>query len=1289
MPPKKKLVEHREEDELDREREITEPIESSPGSSASSVSTRASSLSTRSYGSLTSDQLEQILATNQKAMLEASHQSMTALLATLSPLSSGAGSVAARVPQIKVPKWTDEETPFEYFGKFEKALKHNGVDKSSWGHLLPVYLAGRAQAALAQVDSESLDDYEAVKKILLESLGDTPACADRKWWTLSRQAGEEPGQFYLRVRSTGLRKLHGLNSREEIVEHVVLSRFLSLLPSDCYSSVISKQPKTGMEAARLVQEFEETRTFSRRRQPWKQDSNHHSHYSGRREQGGGNSSGGGANNASPKEGVVAQNPSASGSQPSAGKNGRVEKTGRKPITCYGCGEPGHIRPNCPNRVRRVGSPVSDPLMDWLAGSAIKGLKVDTGADRSVVSAEYVPKSAYLKKTVILDSWQGKQFSKHRVAKLLVKVGEVEVAAEFAVADVLDCPALLGNDLGAAMRMQLLSMVLERAKVAHKEGGQEVVQPNVTPMPVEETEVEPVRSTRAQVGKERVEDEQDELASAQSECTPIPLSDIYDFPDSYFEDDPVPVAVDDLSDWPKGGCGTALPLPKLDTDGEGVEKLVREQQADSTLGKLLALGKKSEKGYGFENGVLVQRTEDSLGDEVQRIVVPEGRRLQVLQLGHSHATAGHFGFKKTFSRISLHFLWPRMWGQVKQFVRSCAGCQRAARNANSRAPLQPLPCVGEPFSKVAFDIVGPLPKSKSGYRYILTMMCLFSKFPEAIPLKRVDNESVLEAMVEIFSRHGLPKEMLTDQGSVFTSKLTRKMCKIFEIHKVQTSPYHPQSDGALERWHACLKGMLKRSEMELKEWDKHLKYLLFAYRDTPHCVTGFSPFTLLFGRNVRGPLELLSSAWLESDGDEFNVYEWLNTVKGRMAEMAEVVSDREMRAKTEMKKYYDRSAKMKSFSVGQMVLVRKPGLHAKFGDFWEGPYQVEARISPVTYKVQVPGKPKLCRVLHCNMLKLWTTPAGRIHRVATITEEDEVEQSQGLILAREGFEPSAVEQSQLDKVLSKYPDVLNPEPGRTEVLALQINTEGHTPVSSHPYRIAPRWKEEVKAQLDQLLQLGIIRPSVSPWSSSVVTVKKKDGGVRICIDFRAVNAVTQPDPYQMPLNEEILDRLASARFISKVDLNKGFHQIPIHKEDCAKTAFCTPWGKFEFTGMPFGLRNGPAVFQRLMDQLLHEDKEVAQVYIDDIAIFSDSWEAHCRDIDRVLGRLKRAGLTANTSKCRWGQTKCEFLGHIVGEGKVSPAELKVKAVREFCQPKTKRQVRQFLGLTGYYRKFCQN
>ena len=134
-------------------------------------------------------------------------------------------------------------------------------------------------------------------------------------------------------------------------------------------------------------------------------------------------------------------------------------------------------------------------------------------------------------------------------------------------------------------------------------------------------------------------------------------------------------------------------------------------------------------------------------------------------------------------------------EVKAFVRSCAGCQRAARNSLARAPLQPLPVVSEPFSKVAFDLVGPLPRTTSGYKYLLTAMCLYTKYPEAIPLKRVDNVTVLEGLMEVFSKHGFPKEILTDQGSVFMSRMTAHMCKTFEVHKVRTSPYHPQSDGA--------------------------------------------------------------------------------------------------------------------------------------------------------------------------------------------------------------------------------------------------------------------------------------------------------------------------------------------------------------------------------------------------------------------------------------------------------------------------------------------------------------
>ena len=443
-------------------------------------------------------------------------------------------------------------------------------------------------------------------------------------------------------------------------------------------------------------------------------------------------------------------------------------------------------------------------------------------------------------------------------------------------------------------------------------------------------------------REQARMEEDDSVSARSECRPRELDSILD---SYFEEEPEITPVAALCTWPAVDQ-VEIPLPHIAGSKADRDKLVVEQQSDQSLQHVLSLAKRGEKGYGFEDQVLVQHTDDSLGDVNQRIVVPCTRQQQVLKLSHSNMHAGPFGFKKTFARISSYFLWPRMWGEIKQFVCSCARCQKAARNSHSRAPLQPLPCVAEPFEKVAFDLVGPLPRTSSGNQYILTMMC---KYPEAIPLRRVDNHTVLEAMLEIFTRHGVPKTILTDQGTVFMSKLTQQLCQTLDIKHVRTSPYHPQSDRALERWHACLKGMMRRAEIDLKTWDTQLKFLLFTYRDTPHCVTGFSPFTLLFGREVKGPLSMLNSAWLEGTDEDGSISEWLLCVRERMAEMALIVSDHELKAKQIMKKQYDKTTSVKSFSAGEMVLVRKPGLQSKLGDTWDG-------MGPIKYRGRFPQLP---------------------------------------------------------------------------------------------------------------------------------------------------------------------------------------------------------------------------------------------------------------------------------------------------------------------------------------------
>ena len=518
-----------------------------PSPSASEDSYASSISSAPTNLSLSSAMLETILAARDKSF----ESSMMSILATVTPSLSAASATAPPPPpparsQVKVPKWTDEEIPFEYFTKLEKALAHNGVDRSSWGQLLPVYLAGKAQAALAQVPAASLDNYESVKSVLLESLGDTPASADRKWWSLSRQSSEDACAFYLRVRAIGIRRLQGLSSKEEILEKMVLSRFMSLLHSDSYSCAMARQPKDGLEAARIVQELEETRAYSRRRSGWRQDHNQHNSHSSRREPSSSSSNSSSGRSGSPSSGagveeVTGGSPSAGAPASSSYTSGTRDRQNRKPIICHSCGEPGHIRPNCPNIIRRVrvpGEGLGIMTVDaLLVGRPVKAL-VDTGCHRTLVHSDYVPRACYTGRRVRLSDWTGGRFSYHKIAKIVIQVGDIKRLAEVAVDDSLDCPAALGLDLGAEMNLKLASICFDKAKAARKDSENEVTMHVDT--------VEPVKVTGAQAKKLAAEDRENDLASAQSESVPIALTDVFNFSDSYFEQEEVEVNVVEAS-----------------------------------------------------------------------------------------------------------------------------------------------------------------------------------------------------------------------------------------------------------------------------------------------------------------------------------------------------------------------------------------------------------------------------------------------------------------------------------------------------------------------------------------------------------------------------------------------------------------------------------------------------------------------------------------------------------------------------------------------------------------------
>ena len=273
----------------------------------------------------------------------------------------------------------------------------------------------------------------------------------------------------------------------------------------------------------------------------------------------------------------------------------------------------------------------------------------------------------------------------------------------------------------------------------------------------------------------------------------------------------------------------------------------------------------------------------------------------------------------------------------------------------------------------------------------------------------------------------------------------------------------------------------------------------------------------------------------------------------------------------------------------------------------------------------------------------------------------------------------------------FPDQLPPglPPSRDIDHRIELMT-GSTPPSRPTFRMSAAETDELKKQLQELIEAKFIQPSKSPYGAPVLFVKKKDGTMRMCIDYRALNSITIKNKYPLPRIDELMDRLQGSSYFTKIDLRSGYHQVRIHADDVCKTAFRTRYGHYEFCVMPFGLTNAPATFMHLMHSILspHLDTFVI-VFLDDILIYSKTLSEHTQHVRQVLELLRKHKLYGKESKCEFFKTQVEFLGHIVGREGVRMMEEKLKAVEEWPTPKSVDDIRSFLGTTGYYRKFIQS
>ncbi|KAJ0717250.1 putative nucleotidyltransferase, Ribonuclease H [Helianthus annuus] len=280
------------------------------------------------------------------------------------------------------------------------------------------------------------------------------------------------------------------------------------------------------------------------------------------------------------------------------------------------------------------------------------------------------------------------------------------------------------------------------------------------------------------------------------------------------------------------------------------------------------------------------------------------------------------------------------------------------------------------------------------------------------------------------------------------------------------------------------------------------------------------------------------------------------------------------------------------------------------------------------------------------------------------------------------------------IVRDFPEVFPEElPGLPPHRQVEFQIElapGVAPIARAPYRLAPSELEELSTQLQELLEKGFIRPSSLPWGAPVLFVKKKDGTFRMCIDYRELNKVTVKNRYPLPRINDLLDQLQGSSYYSKIDLRSGYHQLRVREEDVSKTTFRTRYGHYEFLVMPFGLTNAPTVFMDLMNRVCkpYLDKFVI-VFIDDILIYSKSQEEHEQHLRLILELLRKEQLYAKCSKCDFWLREVHFLGHVVNEDGIHVDPSKVDSIKNWPAPRTPIEIRQFLGLAGYYRRFIKD
>ena len=1095
----------------------------------------------------------------------------------------------------KIPSYKEGSDIDVYLRTFEKLASVHGWERGTWATRLAAVLAGKGLEAYSRVPPEDSEDFDKVKQAILKKFELTPEAYRKKFRDTKK--GEEPYAEYA-VLLTGFldhwiegeecgddfSKLKDLFIREQILDSAPLEHRLWLK---------DKNPKSVEELVTLADHYVATHG----KKPAPKGKTQHKEHKEKDE------------NSTPK------GTSQSSREPircfKCGKLGHIAvrcRTKREPTT--GTEEKGEEKKSGlrvhDTKTRRAKSADRKDEVCTRRPGKVDGKSVttrdDSGCDFTLVKSVLMDPENYDGDFRTLMMADGRKVTVPTAVVLLEgtritrKGNKVPFSGSYRVGVMEGLPedVLLGTDLDEPAEVLVCTRAQAKAK-QHKEKRAEEVQQD-----------EGVRSKEVLLQFSGAEESACEMPDGTEDIQAIfqgfdsdtgdchkPESDVVaptvvQAEEVVLEDSPLSIQATD-----KFGCRDRLEsnnsgntarkdicmMTLEDICKIGPDGLHQMQLEDSTLSRA------RDNAYRtFEEGHMEERTffywkddllyrfwspskreEGSVLDRHQ-LVVPRTCRESILKLSHDVPLSGHLGVEKTKARILKLFYWPGIFKDVSAFCRSCGPCQRHSRKMfKDKAPLIPVPLVEEPFSKIAIDILGPLPRSRMGNKYILVLCDYATKYPEAIPMGSMESERVAEALFEFFSKFGIPREIQSDQGTNFVSAVMKHVYRLLGINKLTATPYHPEASGLVERLNSTILSMLRKYvHEEPEQWDKYLPYLLFAYREVPQESTGFSPFEMVFGRHVRGPLNLIHETWTGDIVPEENVAEYVLKMRQRIQDMSELAQTNMARSQKRQKLYYDRKARGQTFKAGDKVLVLLPSGTNKLLCGWQGPFKVLRRVNQVNYEICMGNKRKRKVIFHANMLKLWKDRENIafIVKESEGSDEDtgegdtllfaELQQTEDLSDVHISEDLINEQRQQMMDLLAEFEDILTDVPGHTSIIQHNVVTTEETPIRQKPYRLPEALKGTVKSQLADLEKAGLIQASKSAWASPIVLAPKKDNTYRLCVDYRRLNAITRFDPYPIPRTDEFIERLGQAKYITSIDLSKGYCQIQLSKDAREKT-----------------------------------------------------------------------------------------------------------------------------------------